>query len=89
MSPALPTVRARDVLKALQRAGFYIDHQTGSHARLFHNTRQELRVTIPIHNKDDPVLQRFGVAIVILMNLSADIERELEQGIPVDPEGMS
>ncbi|HLE24687.1 MAG TPA: type II toxin-antitoxin system HicA family toxin [Thermodesulfobacteriota bacterium] len=27
---------------------------TGSHARLFHKTRPELRVTIPIHSKDIP-----------------------------------
>lgn len=54
MSPALPVIKARDCLKALQRAGFYVDHQTGSHARLFHSTRPELRVTIPIHNKDLP-----------------------------------
>lgn len=38
----------------MQRAGFYIDHQAGSHARLFHRTRPELKVTIPIHNKDLP-----------------------------------
>jgi predicted RNA binding protein YcfA (HicA-like mRNA interferase family) len=54
MSPALPTVKAKDCLRALQRAGFYIDHQTGSHARLFHQTKTELRVTIPVHNKDLP-----------------------------------
>jgi len=54
MSPALPVVKARDCLKALQRAGFIIDHQTGSHARLFHSTRADLKVTIPIHNKDLP-----------------------------------
>jgi len=47
-------MKARDCLNALQKAGFYVDHQTGSHARLFHSTRPELRVTIPIHNKDLP-----------------------------------
>jgi predicted RNA binding protein YcfA (HicA-like mRNA interferase family) len=36
------------------RAGFYIHHQTGSHARLLHSTRPELRVTVPIHSKDIP-----------------------------------
>lgn len=36
------------------RAGFYIHHQTGSHARLFHRRRPELRVTVPIHAKDIP-----------------------------------
>ena len=54
MTPALPVVKARDCLRALRTAGFYIDHQTGSHARLFHRTKPELRVTLPVHNKDLP-----------------------------------
>jgi hypothetical protein len=37
---------------------------------------------------DDPILKRFGMAIVILMNLSSDIQKELDRGIPVDPEGI-
>ena len=41
-------------MRALERAGFYIHHQTGSHARLFHQSRPELRVTVPIHSKDIP-----------------------------------
>jgi predicted RNA binding protein YcfA (HicA-like mRNA interferase family) len=54
MSPALPVVTAKQCLQALQRAGFYIDHQTGSHARLFHRTRPTLRVTVPVHKNDLP-----------------------------------
>ncbi len=54
MTPALPVIKARDCLKVLQRAGFYIDHQTGSHARMFHRSRPELKVTIPIHDRDLP-----------------------------------
>lgn len=50
----LPVLKAREVLRALQGAGFYIHHQTGSHARLFHRSKPELRVTVPIHNKDLP-----------------------------------
>lgn len=52
--PALPTLKAREVLQALLRGGFYVHHQKGSHARLFHKDRSELRVTIPIHTKDLP-----------------------------------
>ena len=55
MSPAFPVVKARTCLRALERAGFYIHHSTGSHARLFHRARPKLRVTIPLHNKDLPV----------------------------------
>jgi predicted RNA binding protein YcfA (HicA-like mRNA interferase family) len=54
MAPALPIIKPTQCLRALERAGFYIDHQTGSHARLFHRTRPELRVTVPIHTRDLP-----------------------------------
>jgi len=74
MSPALPVVKARDCLKALQRAGFYIDHQTGSHARLFHRTRSEIKVTIPIHNKDLPP----GTLKSILRQAGLPVEEFLE-----------
>lgn len=50
-----PILKPRELLRALLRAGFYIHHQTGSHVRLLHRFRKELRVTIPIHNKDIPV----------------------------------
>ncbi len=33
--PRLPTVRPRQVIRALERAGFEIDHQTGSHVVLW------------------------------------------------------
>ena len=32
--PRLPTVRPRQVIQVLERAGFEIDHQTGSHVVL-------------------------------------------------------
>ncbi len=41
-------------MRALLKGGFYIHHQRGSHARLFHETRSELKVTVPIHNKSLP-----------------------------------
>lgn len=48
----LPAVKPREVIKALQRAGFYLHHQTGSHVRLIHQTKPHRRVSIPLHNKD-------------------------------------
>lgn len=50
--PPLPILKPRQVTKALRRAGFYLDHQTGSHAQFLHKTNPQLRVTVPIHNKD-------------------------------------
>ena len=52
----LPSLNGREVLRVLLKTGFYVHHQTGSHARLFHARRPELRVTIPIHGKDLPEL---------------------------------
>ncbi len=52
--PVLPIIKPTQVIKALKRAGFYIHHQKGSHARLLHKTKPELRVTIPRHRKDIP-----------------------------------
>ncbi|MFN0101540.1 MAG: type II toxin-antitoxin system HicA family toxin [Bryobacteraceae bacterium] len=49
----LPILSPKEVLRVLLGAGFYIHHQTGSHARLFHSTRPD-RVTVPIHPGDLP-----------------------------------
>ena len=52
--PSLPTLKPNEVIRALERAGFYIHRQKGSHARLLHENNPSLRVTIPVHNKDIP-----------------------------------
>lgn len=49
---SLPAVKAREVLSALQRAGFYVDHVTGSHYILRHPERSG-RVTVPYHGARD------------------------------------
>lgn len=54
MPPKIPALRAKQVVAALLKAGFYVHHQRESHARLLHKQRPELRVTIPIHNKELP-----------------------------------
>ncbi len=48
----LPIVKPKRVIAALQRADFFIDHQTGSHARFIHHTEPQRRVSVPMHNKD-------------------------------------
>lgn len=48
----LPVVKPKQVLKALQRAGFCTVRQTGSHIRLIHQTEAHRRVSVPLHNKD-------------------------------------
>jgi predicted RNA binding protein YcfA (HicA-like mRNA interferase family) len=54
MPEKLPVLKAKEVVRALERAGFYIHHQTGSHARLLHRSQTDPRVTVPIHSKDIP-----------------------------------
>ena len=50
----LPVLKPQEVLRALEGAGFYIHHQSGSQARLLHRARADLRVTIPMHSRDLP-----------------------------------
>lgn len=52
MSPKLPIISSRLLLRALERAGFEIDHQTGSHISLLHPLKSHLTVTVPYHNRD-------------------------------------
>ena len=47
--PKLPALKPREVIKALERAGFVFVRQKGSH-RIY--TKQNLGVTVPYHNGD-------------------------------------
>lgn len=61
MSPRLPVLKPKEVLRALLKAGFEIHHQSGSHAQLRHRAKTHLRVTVPRHDRFDlplPVLKR-------------------------------
>ncbi len=49
--PRLPTVKPRQVVRALGRAGFEIDHQTGSHIVL-RRVSDNRRVVVPWHSRD-------------------------------------
>ena len=46
--PKLPSLTARKVIRALNRAGFVEDRQKGSHLILYHPQRR-LRTVVPIH----------------------------------------
>jgi predicted RNA binding protein YcfA (HicA-like mRNA interferase family) len=49
--PKLPRVNAREMVQALLRAGFYEDHQEGSHLALYNPTTNRW-VTVPRHPGD-------------------------------------
>jgi predicted RNA binding protein YcfA (HicA-like mRNA interferase family) len=54
--PKLPILKGKQVIDALvsTKGGFFIHHQRGSHVRLKHTSKKNLRVTVPIHSKDLP-----------------------------------
>ncbi|HHT9135161.1 MAG TPA: type II toxin-antitoxin system HicA family toxin [Candidatus Avalokitesvara rifleensis] len=46
MSPYLPQIKARDLVRIAQRLGFEFDRQSGSHA-IYIRKKDKLRVVIP------------------------------------------
>lgn len=52
MNQRLPTVSAREAIRALERAGFVATRMSGSHCRLVHASDPARKVTIPIHSGD-------------------------------------
>jgi predicted RNA binding protein YcfA (HicA-like mRNA interferase family) len=63
----LPSVRAKDLLKALQRAGFVLERQKGSHAVLREPTTKRMTV-VPMHPGELPrsllqtILKQAGIS---------------------------
>jgi predicted RNA binding protein YcfA (HicA-like mRNA interferase family) len=52
MTPRLPPLKPRRTLRALKRAGFFVDRTKGSHYPLKHPDNPALRVIVPYHTKD-------------------------------------
>ncbi len=71
----LPVVRPRQLIRALERAGFFVHHIRGSHHYLRHPARPGLLITVPVHNRD---LKRGTLrAILRQAGLTADDLRSL------------
>ena len=49
--PKLPVLSHLEVVKALNKIGYNIDHQTGSHVILRQDTEPYRRLTIPNHKE--------------------------------------
>ena len=47
-----PSVKPARLINALERAGFYLHHVSGSHYVLKHLGRPNLRVVVPYHSGD-------------------------------------
>ena len=52
MSEQLPALTPRQIIAALQRGGFTIHHQTGSHVHLRHPGPPPRRVVIAFHGRE-------------------------------------
>lgn len=52
MNQRLPALTAKEVIRALERAGFVVARMSGSHCRLVHPDNPERKVTIPVHAGD-------------------------------------
>ena len=72
----LSSVNAARLIRALQRAGFYIHHTTGGHYVLKHPDRPAARIVVPYHGSADikrgilrSVLRQAGLSGEELANL--------------------
>jgi predicted RNA binding protein YcfA (HicA-like mRNA interferase family) len=72
----LPSLRAREVIRALQNAGFSIVRTSGSHYRLVHDTDSTRQTTVPVHKgKDLPrgtlrgIIEQAGLAVEEFIDL--------------------
>lgn len=75
MSERLPALKAKDLIRFLQKEGFILVHQKGSHATYKHPLTQR-RATVPIHFGKD--LKR-GLLRGILNDLNLTHEEFLKK----------
>jgi len=52
MGPKLANIKPKDMIRALQKAGFHIHETSGSHVHLKHTTKPG-RITVPYHQRFD------------------------------------
>jgi predicted RNA binding protein YcfA (HicA-like mRNA interferase family) len=51
--PKLPAIKPKDLIRRLEKMGFIIDHQTGSHVVMYTESNHK-RAVVPIHLKELP-----------------------------------
>jgi predicted RNA binding protein YcfA (HicA-like mRNA interferase family) len=67
----LPSLKSREMIRALEKAGFVEHRQKGSH-KIF--KKDHLRVTVPIHNRD----LKKGTVFCIIEQAELTVEKFLE-----------
>lgn len=53
MNQRLPSLKAKEVIRTLERAGFVASRTSGSHCRLIHSSNPAHKVTVPVHSGTD------------------------------------
>lgn len=61
-------------MRALQRGGFVVDRQTGSHVVMYHPDRPEVTIPVPVHANRD---LRRGTLASILRDAGLSVEEFL------------
>lgn len=72
MSGRLPSLKAQEVIRALERAGFAVVRIKGSHHILEHRQDPSRRTTVPVHKGKD--LPR-GLLLKILADTKLTVEK--------------
>ena len=67
------TFSGKEVVKALRRIGFVVDHQRGSHI-FMHNLERNISVTVPLHKELkkgtlNNIIKKVGITIDELKGL--------------------
>lgn len=69
----LPVIKPAQLVAALQRAGYAIDHQSGSHAIMY--KEGAIPVSVPMHNRDmkkgtvQHIIRMAGISVEELIHL--------------------
>jgi len=72
--PKLPVVKPKELIKALKKAGFILDHVSGSHYILY-NLTKNLRASVPYHNK--PLKRKTLSGILKQVQIPVEVLKEL------------
>ena len=73
MPGRLGSVRPKEFIRKLLKAGFQIDHQTGSHAILL--SERGIRLTVPVHARE--MKRGLLIGLLKLAGISPDEFRAL------------
>ena len=75
MSAKLPVITSKQLIRALKRGGFVVDHQKGGHVYMSHPDSPACIVPIPYHNVD--IKKGTLNSILKLAGLTAEELKEL------------